>query len=204
MYLYLTPLFRMWKHSLFTIYLERFRKFYLKHRTIPSFAVCMEVLQVNSKSVVHRFFQTMVEEWYLTKSHWIYYPWDRLVWLPLFESVRAWFPSTASDEVKDQISIEDYLVDHPTRTILLKVKWDSMVEAWLHEWDVLVVEREHTARVWDIVIGIVDNEYTVKYLEKDDTGARYLKPWNPDYENIYPHEALELFGVVTGSFRKYM
>lgn len=126
-----------------------------------------------------------------------------LVSLPFFESVRAGIPSAATDEIADQIHIESYLVDHPITTVLLSVKWDSMVYAWLQEWDILVVDKAKQARWWDIVIAIVDQEYTVKYLEKDNDWRRYLKPWNDNYANIYPEEELEIFGVVTGSFRKY-
>lgn len=49
----------------------------------------MEVIGVQSKSVVHRFFQQMLDEGYLEKKQGIYYPADKLVALPLFDSVRA-------------------------------------------------------------------------------------------------------------------
>lgn len=193
----------MGKQSLFELYIDRFRKFYFKHRTIPSFTVCMEVIWVNSKSAVHRFFQQAVDHWYLDKKQWIYYPWERLVSLPFFESVRAWLPTAWTDEISDQISIESYLVSHPTSTILLSVKWDSMQDAWLQEWDIVIVDRSKQAGWWDIIIAVVDNDYTVKYLEKDKHWRRYLKPWNSAYPDIYAEEELEIFGVVTGSFRKY-
>lgn len=193
----------MWKHSLFELYLDRFRKFYFKFRTIPSFSTCMEVIWVNSKSAVHRFFQQMVDHEYLLKREWIYYPGERLVSLPFFESVRAGLPMAATNDVADQISVESYLIEHPTTTVLLKVKWDSMIDAGLQEWDVLVVDRAQQPKQWDIVIGIVDQEYTVKYLEKDNRWLRYLKPWNKNYEDIYPEQELELFWLVTWSFRRY-
>lgn len=193
----------MWKQSLFDLYLERFRMFYFKNRTVPSFSICMDILWVNSKSVVHRFFQQMVDNWYLIKKQGIYYPWEMLVSLPFFESVRAWDPTMATDEISDQINVESYLIDRPTATVLLSVKWDSMKDAWLQEWDVLVVDKSKQGQRWDIIIAIVDHEYTVKYLEKDENWRRFLKPWNENYTNIYPEQELEIFGVVTGSFRKY-
>lgn len=193
----------MGKNSLFELYLDRFRRFYFKFRTIPSFSACMEVIGVNSKSAVHRFFQQMVDNEYLLKKEGSYYPGERLVSLPFFESVRAGFPMAAVVDVADQISVESYLIDHPTTTVLLKVKGDSMIDAGLQEGDILIVDRAQQPRQGDIVIGVVDQEYTVKYLEKDAQGNRYLKPGNPHYDNIYPEQELELFGLVTGSFRKY-
>ncbi len=145
----------------------------------------------------------MVEYWYLEKKQWIYYPWQLLVALPFFESVRAWNPQSPVDELVDHIHIESYLIDHPVSSVLLSVKGDSMQDAWLQEGDVLVVDKALQAKWWDIVIAIVDNEYTVKYLEKTSDWRRYLKPWNSAYDDIYPEDSLEIFGVVTWSFRKY-
>jgi repressor LexA len=35
-----------------------------------------------------------------------------------------------------------------------------------------------------------------------NNGAPYLAPANQAYENIYPEESLEIFGIVVGVFRK--
>jgi len=78
-----------------------------------------------------------------------------------------------------------------------------MKDAGLQEGDVLVVDKSQEWKRWDIIIAVVDNEYTVKYLEKDENWRWYLKPWNDNYNDIYPEQELEIFGVVTWSFRKY-
>lgn len=83
----------MGKQSLFEVYLNRFRNYYFAYRTIPSFEMCMEILGVNSKSVVHRFFQQMIENGYLSKRSSTYLPQDKLVSLPFFESVQAGIPT---------------------------------------------------------------------------------------------------------------
>ncbi|USN55302.1 MAG: hypothetical protein H6765_01535 [Candidatus Peribacteria bacterium] len=123
----------MGKQSLFELYLERFRKYYFQYRAIPSFSECMQVLGVNSKSVVHRFFQQMVEKSYLTKKDGQYIPDIRLVSLPFFESVQAGFPTAATDEIPYAISIESYLISHPEHTILIKVAGNSMIDAGIYE-----------------------------------------------------------------------
>jgi hypothetical protein len=65
---------------------------------------------------------------------------------------------------------------------------------WLHR-------RYHRA-VGDIVVALVDRKYTMKYLAEDVSGF-YLKPGNTEYKQIRPTDSLEIFGVVTGSFRSY-
>lgn len=85
---------------------------------------------------------------------------------------------------------------------MLTVKGDSMIDAGLMPGDTVIVKRGDPAKSGDIVVASVDNEFTVKYLEQDKTGF-YLKPGNTAYPNIRPHDHLEVFGMVVGSFRKY-
>jgi len=164
----------------------------------------MEVIGVNSKSVVHRFFQQLIEGWFLEKKQGVYYPTVRLGALPLFESIRAWFPTTVTDETRYDISIESYLVDNPSETILLKVVGDSMIDAGFLEGDIVVVDTSMEADVGQVIVGVVDDEYTMKFYMKDKKGNYFLQAANQhvDYPDIYPQEELRIFGVVVGSFRK--
>jgi len=163
----------------------------------------MDIIGVNSKSVVHRFFQQMVDHGYLEKKQGVYYPGNKLVSLPLFESVRAGTPTEATDEIFENIALEQYLIENPENTVFISVRGDSMQDAGILEHDIVIVDTSKEAKIWDIIIAIVDNEYTVKYLEKDNTGHYYLKPGNKNYDNIYPETEMKIFGVVIGLFRKY-
>lgn len=120
----------------------------------------------------------------------------------LFESVYAWFPSPATDDLKQDMRLEEYLIHNPIQTIFVKVKWDSMIDASIAPWDCVIVEKWLTAKEGDIVIAVVDNEYTLKYLMKEN-GQYCLQPANKTYETIYPWESLEIFGVVKWVFRRY-
>jgi repressor LexA len=77
-----------------------------------------------------------------------------------------------------------------------------MIDAGLIPADYVVVQKGSIAKVGDIVVAVVDGEFTIKYLAEDKDGF-YLKPGNKEYRDIRPGESLELFGVVTGSFREY-
>ena len=194
----------MGKPSKFNFYLERFKKFYHKNRIIPSFSQCMDIMHVQSKSVVHRFFQQMIERWYLEKRDGIYYPHDKLFALPLFDAVRAGNPSEVISDVQDMVSVESYLIDSPADTVLLSVIGESMIDAGMCEWDVVIVDTTKKERIGDIVIAVVDGEYTVKFLQKDHEWRFFLEPANTNFSNIYPENELQIFGVVVGSFRKYV
>lgn len=122
--------------------------------------------------------------------------------LPIFESVQAGFPSPATDDLKQDMRLDEYLVNTPNSTIYIKVAWDSMIDAGIHPWDGVVVEKWCKVEEWDVVVAIVDCEYTLKYYYKSAWEA-YLAPANSKYTNIYPKESLEIFGVVVWVFRKY-
>ena len=65
-----------------------------------------------------------------------------------------------------------------------------------------LVEKRPIANIGDIVVAVVDNDYTLKTLDKED-GEFVLRPANPDFPVIRPHGSLEIFGVLTGLVRKY-
>lgn len=184
------------------MYVSRFQQYFFKYRSIPTLEECGEVIGVSSKSTVHNFFQQMLEHGYLRRGEGRYYPGDRLMSIPFFESVKAWFPATATDEVKEDIRLEEYLIEDPLKTIFVKVSGDSMIQAGIQDGDALIVEKEAPYKQGDIVVAVVDGEYTVKYLNKDANGF-YLRAGNPNYKDIRPEVSMEIFGVVKGSFRKY-
>ena len=77
-----------------------------------------------------------------------------------------------------------------------------MIEAGIHDGDVAVVEKRNLANVGDIVVAIVDNEFTLKTLDRE-RGKYILRPANPAYPVIRPQGTLEIFGVLVGLVRKY-
>lgn len=125
--------------------------------------------------------------------------------LPLYiTKVAAGFPSPADDHVDKRLSPSDYLVQNDSATFFVRVRGDSMIDAGIFENDVLVVDRSLDARVGDIVLAILDGEFTVKTLGKSRLGPR-LMPANKNYPVIEVKEGqtFEVCGVVTGSMRKF-
>ena len=73
--------------------------------------------------------------------------------LPLFGPIAAGFAAPVEEQAEETITIEDYLVRDKASTFLLRVKGDSMINAGIHEGDLVVVERGKEPRVGDIVVG---------------------------------------------------
>ena len=78
----------------------------------------------------------------------------------------AGFPTPAEEELVDTITIDEFLINNKEATYMLKVSGDSMIDAGIQPGDMVLVERNRNAKEGDIVIAEVDNEWTMKYLEK--------------------------------------
>lgn len=120
------------------------------------------------------------------------------------EGVRAGFPSPAQSYMENAIDLNRDLVHHPESTFYARVVGDSMIDAALHEGDILVVDRSVEAQDGDIAVCVVDGEFTVKRLSVKADGI-VLVPANADYQPIRVGEAdrFEVWGVVTYVIKRY-
>ena len=184
-------------------YLVKLQDYYAEHRILPSFSGIGTLVGMKSKSAVSTMIGRLIVAGYLA-----YAP-DRRIQpgKKFFErtivgTIQAGQPRPASDTQADTCSIDEYLIDTPSRAVLLSVKGDSMFEAGILPGDTVIVKKGAPAKQGDIVVAIVDNEFTVKYLAQDKAGF-YLQPGNKEYPNIRPQDHLEIYGLVVGAFRKY-
>ena len=118
--------------------------------------------------------------------------------------ISAGFPSPASDYVEDGLDLNDYLVRNKPATFMFTVKGDSMTGASIEDGDKVVVDRSQAPQHNDIVVAVVDGEYTIKRLFMRD-GAVELRPENAAFSAIRFAEGreLEVWGVVVGVVRRY-
>ncbi len=119
--------------------------------------------------------------------------------LPLFQSsVAAGLPSPAEDDIEDRLNLNDYLVKRPASTFFVRVNGFSMIDAGIHDGDILVVDRSIEPVHGKIVIAVVDGELTVKRLSKIK-GIIRLCPENSSFSpiTIENETTLHIWGVVT-------
>ncbi len=187
-----------------TDYLAALQDYYAEHKTLPSFALIAQILGFKSKNAVTALVARLKLQGYLESApDKRLKPGDRFFERTIAgSSVRAGFPSPATDDRHGTLTIDDYLVERPSKTVLIPVKGDSMIDAGIMPDDVVVVEKRQMANVGDMVIAIVDNEFTLKTLGREN-GEFVLYPANKAYPTIRPRGQMEIFGVVIGQFRKY-
>jgi SOS regulatory protein LexA len=123
--------------------------------------------------------------------------------LPLFGPIRAGFAAPVEEQAEESVTLEEYLVRDKASTFLLRVKGDSMINAGINEGDMVLVERGKQAKPGEIVVGILDGEYTLKRLKKDKTGKYFLHAENENYPDLHALDELQVAGVVKGLIRKY-
>lgn len=78
--------------------------------------------------------------------------------------VSAGFPSPADDTVQERLDIGRMLVQRPDSTFFVRVEGESMIDASIQPGDILVVDRSIQPGHNEIVIALVDGEFTVKRL----------------------------------------
>lgn len=118
--------------------------------------------------------------------------------LPLFLSPAVCgFPSPALDYIEKTIDLNQICVEHPAATYYVRASGCSMVQAGIHDGDLLVVDRALKANHGAIVLACLDGEFTVKKWQEHPRPA--LLPANPDFPPIYLQDGqeLEVFGVIT-------
>ncbi len=112
---------------------------------------------------------------------------------------KAGFPSPADDFVELNLDLNDYLVDHPEATFFVRVSGDSMINAGIHQDDLLIVDRSLEPENDKVIIAIVNGEFTCKKFHKDSQGNIKLLPANKNYSPIEISENMDfqVWGVVT-------
>ena len=184
-------------------YLSQLQDYYARHRALPSYASIGNLLGLRSKSSVAALVARMKLAGLLeaTPDRRLA-PTRRFFARPLAsQPVRAGLPEASDDTDTEALTIDDYLIERPSETVLIRVKGDSMVDAGIFEGDLVVVEKRHDARKGDIVVAIVDNQFTLKRLDVD-RGQFILRAENKAYAPIRPEGSLEIFGVMVGLVRK--
>lgn len=185
-------------------YRKKIEAFYRRNKRMPGYSDMCTLFGFASKNAVSKVVGKLLDAGLLEKD-----AQGRLIPLSLAEEipmvgyVEAGLPSPAEEMALDRVTIEELLLGQTEKMYLLRVKGLSMIDAGIHEGDLLLVERTGEAKVGDIVVANLDGEWTVKYL-REKRGRRYLEPANKDYPDLWPEESLEIGGVVRSVIRTYV
>ena len=121
-----------------------------------------------------------------------------VIQMPIIGTVAAGKPRLAVEDVEDVFPLPSDFING--EGFMLRVVGDSMIEAGIHEGDLVVVRRQPTANNGETVVAMIDNEATVKRFYKEKARIR-LQPANKRMKPMY-HENVEIVGKVVGLVRQ--
>ncbi len=120
--------------------------------------------------------------------------------LPLIGSVAAGLPIEAIENVETYVTIPEVL-KRKKPTFLLRVRGDSMIDEGILDGDLIAVQKTNTAEIGQIVVARIDDDVTVKRLQRQGDNA-VLEPANECYQPIVlPAEDLAIEGKFVGLIR---
>ena len=121
--------------------------------------------------------------------------------VPLLGKVTAGSPIEAIEMPDEYFSLPAYLIPPKKEVFTLRVQGTSMINAGIHDGDIVIVQREQTARNGEMVVAMTeDNEVTLKTFYKED-GYFRLQPENDTMDPIIL-DKVYIIGKAIGLYRK--
>ena len=121
--------------------------------------------------------------------------------------LKAGFPSPAADYLQESLDFNRDLIKHPEATFYGRVDGDSMIDAGICDGDIAVIDRSVEPMNGDVVVGYINGEFTIKFLDLTHKKDGYieLRPANKNYQPIRINEfdEFEVWGVVVWTIKKW-
>ena len=108
------------------------------------------------------------------------------------------FGAAADDYMERGIDLNEQLIRNKPATFFMRVTGNSMMNASIHDGDVVIVDRSIKPQSGRVVIAIVDGEMLIRRLEKTMNRMRLI----PETAKLSPIDVSEysdvsIWGVVT-------
>ena len=129
---------------------------------------------------------------------------ESIVEVPLLGMVAAGAPILAQENYERTLRLDDTMAPPGKSVFALRVRGDSMMEEGILDGDIVIVRKQATANMGDIVVALVDGEATVKRFFRERNRIR-LQPAHPTMRPIYVDSTQDahIQGTVVGVYRKY-
>lgn len=105
--------------------------------------------------------------------------------------------------VEKEISLDEFAVKNPKKTIFIKASGESMTPT-IWSGDLLVIELAEKAKNNELILAQVNNEFSVKRLFKTSNSIKLI-PDNPNFKtiNINENDDFVICGIIKGVIRKF-
>lgn len=194
--------------------LDFIKKFTADHGYPPSIREIGKGLGLSSPATVHthvkklcnagylkvdnnkfRAMEILVDNEYIDKS-------EELVKVPLLGKVTAGSPIEAIERPNEFFSLPASLIPATETIFTLNVSGESMINAGIFDGDIIIVQKQSTAKNGDMVVAMTDdNEVTLKTYYKENGHFR-LQPENDTMAPIILNN-VTILGKAIGLYRKF-
>ena len=193
--------------------LKVIKKFIAKHGYPPTVREIGKLLNLSSPATIQVHLNCLAEKGYISRGSQQnrtielkveneYTKKEELaVNIPLLGKITAGNPIEAIENPEEEFTLPTYLIPKGKNVFALNVSGESMINAGIHDGDIVIVERQNTARNGEIVVAMNDdNEVTLKTFYKESDHIR-LQPENDTMEPIILNN-VSILGKAIGLYRK--
>ena len=177
----------------------------------PSIRDICAAVGIKSTSTVHSYIDKLAVKGYLSKdggkSRAIRIENEhrdrsaRMCRVPVLGQIRAGNPILAVENREGYVDFPLSMSHSADNLFALRVIGDSMIEAGILEGDLVIVQSKQYAENGDIVVALIEDDATVKYIYHEQNGYR-LQPANSTMKPIYSPDVV-ILGKVIANFRFY-
>lgn len=171
----------------------------------PTIREIAEAFKFSSTGTVRDYLKALTQKGFIkvsaNKSRAIELIRENIFSLPILGKVQAGLGTLAVEEIEGYLNL-DSLVFSNDDTFALRVKGDSMINAGIMPNDLVLVRRQSMAQTGETVVALVEDEATVKKLQKRGN-SYFLDPANPDYSPISVNEDVSIIGKVISVVRRF-
>ena len=121
--------------------------------------------------------------------------------IPLLGKVAAGNPIEAIEMPDEYFTVPSYLIPAKREVFALRVNGESMINAGIHDNDIVIIQRQQTANNGDMVVAMTDDYgVTLKTFYKEN-GYFRLQPENDTMAPIIL-DSVTIVGKAIGLYRK--
>ncbi len=185
--------------------MDYIRKFSEENGYTPSVREIGKECGIKSTATVHSYLEKLQNRGYLNKAtnkkRSVTIGKSSGVSIPLVGTVTAGQPIFAYENYEDYYTFPAGEF-RGEELFMLRVQGESMIEAGIFDGDKIIVRRQPTARLNEIVVALIEDSATVKRLTEINSERIVLHPENATMSDfIYRPEEVTILGKVVGLIR---
>lgn len=190
------------------------KKYSAKNNYPPSIREIASGVNLNSPATVHVHVKNLIEKGYLKRNNnnhkllELQVPNEFVtntsdtVQIPLLGKIAAGNPIEAIENPDEYFPIPTQLIPQNSEIFTLRVSGESMINVGIYDNDIVIIEKDNTAKNGDIVVAMTDeNEVTLKTFYKEENYIR-LQPEN-DFMTPIILNNVTILGKAIGLYRKF-